>query len=312
MSEPLGNPELLIHATVNLGFICNTVGDYRQAAAQLARAASLIDGRMQRERLGRTIYPAAGARAELARALADLGRFDDAMAAIEEALRIAESLQHATTLLSASTDRGHVLICRGDWNSAVTILETCLDAFRSAGLTGFGNGAAAMLGYARAMSSHQGEGIALVREALEHAAQGRRTREALFMTYLSEALLMAQRMDEAAAVAGRGLMLSLERGERGTEARARYVLGEIAAKDIGGDGSAAQQHLHEALALAEELGMRPLVAQCHLALATLSRQRGEPRASQQHLDTASAMFHELGMQSWSERAEELKAIGGNR
>jgi tetratricopeptide (TPR) repeat protein len=312
MAESLGDPELLIHALLNIGVICNTAGDYRQAAVQMGRAASLTIGEMQRDRLGRTLYPAANARAELARALADLGRFDDAMGAVEEAIRIAESLQHSTSLLSARMDLGHVLICRGDWSSAITTLEACLDGFRSAGLTGFGNGAAGMLGYARAMSSQQGEGVALIREALEHAAKGRRTREATFTTYLAEALLMAQQMDEAAAVAERGLTLSLERGERGTEARARYVLGEIAAKDSSGDGSVAEQHLHEALALADEIGMRPLVAQCHLALATLSRQRGESRAFQQYLATALTMFQELGMPSWSERAEELKARGGNR
>jgi DNA-binding SARP family transcriptional activator len=311
MAESLGDPEHVIHALLNIGVICNTAGDYRQAAAQLARAASLTDGRMQGERLGRTIYPAVNARAELARALADLGRFDDATAAIEEAFRIGESLQHATTLLSARMDHGHVLICRGDWSGAIPILGTCLDGFRSAGLSGFGNGAAGMLGYARAMISHQGEGIALIREALEHAAQGRRTREAQFTTYLSEALLTAQQMDEAAAVARRGLTLSLERSERGIEARARYVLGEIAAKNIDGNGSAAEGLYREALALAEEIGMRPLVAQCHLALATLGRQRGEPRACREHLATASEMFHELGMQSWSERARaEAKARGG--
>jgi len=159
------------------------------------------------------------------------------------------------------------------------------------------------------MIAHQGDGIALIREALEHAAHGRRTREALFTTYLSHALLMAQQMDEAAAVAGRALTLSLERCERGTEARARYVHGEIAAKEIDGDCSAAERHHREALALAEELGMRPLVAQCHLALATLGRQRGEPRVSQHHVATALAMFRELGMPGWSKKAE-AEATGG--
>src|SRR5262249_40718739 len=97
MAEALGDLDLLIHATLNLGLSCNSVGAYREAAAQLARTASLTDGRMQRERLGRTLYPAVNARAELARALADLGRFDDATASIEEAISIGESLHHGTT-----------------------------------------------------------------------------------------------------------------------------------------------------------------------------------------------------------------------
>ncbi len=55
--------------------------------------------------------------------------------------------------------------------------------------------------------------------------------------------------------------------------------------------------------------MRPLIAQCHLGLATLGRQRDTHRACGEHLATASAMFHELGMQSWLERAE-AEATGG--
>ena len=78
---------------------------------------------------------------------------------------------------------------------------------------------------------------------------------------------------------------------------------EKAAKDIGGGGSAAEQHDREALALAEELDMRPLVARCHLALGSLGPQRGAPRARQHHIATASTMFRELGMLFWSEQAE---------
>ena len=76
----------------------------------------------------------------------------------------------------------------------------------------------------------------------------------------------------------------------------------IAAEDVEGGGSAAERHYRGAIAQAEELGMRPLVALCHLALARLERPRGDRRARQTHLDTAAAMFQELGMSFWQERA----------
>jgi DNA-binding SARP family transcriptional activator len=300
-SEALGDAESLISATLNLGLICNTVGDYHQAAALLSRAAELTAGDMQPQRLGRTLYPAANARAELARALADLGRFDAATAAIEEAIRIAESLQHTTTLLVARMDGGHVLICRGDWSRAIASLEASLRELRDAGHTGFASGAAGMLGYARAMTGHPGDGIPLIREAIAHAAQGRRTREALFTTYLAEALLLVRQGEEATTVAERALALSLERCERGTEARACYIRGEIARTE--GDASTAERHYHDALALAGKLGMRPLVALCHLGLAGFGRQLSESHSHPEHLVTAMTMFGALGMSFWSDRAK---------
>jgi len=55
------------------------------------------------------------------------------------------------------------------------------------------------------------------------------------------------------------------------------------------DSAAATTHYQQALALAEELGMRPLQAHCHLGLGTLAckvRQQEEARAE---LSTAIEM-----------------------
>jgi hypothetical protein len=64
--------------------------------------------------------------------------------------------------------------------------------------------------------------------------------EALFTTYLCEVHLMARQPGEAAALAERALALSRERFERATEARALYLLGEIAAR--GAEGLVADRH----------------------------------------------------------------------
>jgi len=72
-----------------------------------------------------------------------------------------------------------------------------------------------MLGHAHAMTGQQGEGVPLLREAVEPAAEGRRTREALFTTYLSEAMILARQVREAAMLGERALVLSQERSVRG-------------------------------------------------------------------------------------------------
>jgi hypothetical protein len=61
-------------------------------------------------------------------------------------------------------------------------------------------------------------------------------------------------------------------------------------------------------ALAEELGMRPLAAHCHLGLAKLYRRTGKTDQTREHLTTATTMYREMDMQFWLEQAEaEQKA-----
>ena len=65
----------------------------------------------------------------------------------------------------------------------------------------------------------------------------------------------------------------------------------------------AQAHYGQALARADELGMRPLVAHCHLGLGKLYCRTGKRQAAQEHFTTATTMYREMGMSFWLERAE---------
>jgi len=164
-----------------------------------------------------------------------------------------------------------------------------------------------MLGYARAMTERPEDGIPLLREAIEQLARGRRTMEALFTTYLCEAHLLARQLAEAAALAERARAMSRDRFERATEARALYLLGEIAAHDA--EGQASHRHYHGALALAGELGLRPLVAHCHVGLGKLDRRTGRRDQAHEHLITATILYRDMGMTYWLERAEmELREL----
>ena len=63
-------------------------------------------------------------------------------------------------------------------------------------------------------------------------------------------------------------------------------------------------------ALADELGMRPLVAHCHLGLGKLYRRTGKRQEAEEHLTTAAAMYREMDMRFWLDEAEaELAALG---
>jgi hypothetical protein len=59
----------------------------------------------------------------------------------------------------------------------------------------------------------------------------------------------------------------------------------------------------EARAIADTLGMRPLVAHCHLGLGKLCRRTGDGAKAAEHLTMAARMYREMDMNFWLEEAE---------
>ncbi len=111
-------------------------------------------------------------------------------------------------------------------------------------------------------------------------------------------------------MAGRALSLARESGWRGYEGYAVRLLGEIASHPDPPDVETAEAYYRQAMALAEELGMRPLLAHCHIGLGKLYKRTGKRQQAQEHLTTATAMFREMDMCFWLDQAEaELKALG---
>ena len=95
--------------------------------------------------------------------------------------------------------------------------------------------------------------------------------------------------------------------KRGDEAWNLRELAEALASGDGGEADEAAYQYVDALSLANELGMRPLAAHCHLGLGKLYRRTGKDEMSREHLVTATTMYRELGMPYWLEKAEaEMK------
>ena len=83
------------------------------------------------------------------------------------------------------------------------------------------------------------------------------------------------RSEDAPVHGERALALTREHKDQGHEAHTLRLLGEIAAQHHPPDVSHAAAHYQQALALAEELGMRPLQAHCHRDLGTLYATAGQ-------------------------------------
>jgi tetratricopeptide (TPR) repeat protein len=105
-------------------------------------------------------------------------------------------------------------------------------------------------------------------KAVERARRVDRRRETQWLAYLSDVYLRAGRLDDAPTMAERLLALGRERRERSTEARGWHLFGEIAIQCESPHAEEAEAPYRQALALAEERGLHPLQAHCHLGLGT--------------------------------------------
>jgi uncharacterized protein HemY len=106
----------------------------------------------------------------------------------------------------------------------------------------------------------------------------------------------------------RALELACAHGERANEALALYVLGTIAAQSDA--FVKAEVHYRNARTLGDELGMRPLVAHCHLGLGKLYRRTDKREQAREHLAAATTMYRDMGMTYWLEKAEaEVRELG---
>src|SRR4029079_953034 len=115
-------------------------------------------------------------------------------------------------------------------------------------------------------------GLAILTRAVEEAEAIRGLHyHAQWVTWQGEAALLAGQPSAALDIAARALELARERKQRGAEAWALRLHAEIAARQELPDVPGAEAWYSQALALAEELGMRPLQAHCHLGLGRLYR-----------------------------------------
>jgi tetratricopeptide (TPR) repeat protein len=140
-------------------------------------------------------------------------------------------------------------------------------------------------------------------QAMEQTMATESVYQALCRLSLGEAQLLADRLEAAQALAEHTLALARERQERGHEAYALRLLGEIAARQEPPHVEEAETCFRQALALAEELDMQPLVAHCHLGLGTLYAKIGRQEPARTELSAAIELFHAMDMTFWLPQAE---------
>ena len=115
------------------------------------------------------------------------------------------------------------------------------------------------------------------------------------------------RQDLAMSLGQQALEVARTWKQQGNQAYALRLLGEIAAQREPPESALGEDYYHQALALAEAIGMRPLQAHCHRGLGSLYAKTGQVEQARAELWTAITMYQSMEMTFWLPEAEAALA-----
>jgi tetratricopeptide (TPR) repeat protein len=267
-----------------------------------------LHGELVRERFRMQDLVSVSSRYSLVYCLAECGIFPEGIAPGEEGVRIAEAADHPYSRVLAYYGVGFRALRKGDLYQAIPTLEKALDLAQKAHIRLLVPLVAAPLGAAYGLAGRITDALPLLEQAVAQGiAMGYMLDHALRLVWLGEAYLYAGRLDEAITQAQQALEFSRTHQERGREAYALRLLGEITGRRETPGAEESATYYQQALTLADELGMRPLIAHCHRGLATLYRSLGDQAQARTELLAAITLYRAMEMSFWLPQTEAALA-----
>ena len=310
IAREVGDIRLEAASNLYLGQAHLARGDYRRAI-EILRANLAFGGIDPGRANARVAGLPVASRAWLAWCLTQLGDFEEARAHALEGLAWAETAERAGSLVVASTALALHYLWAGNLSAARSIAERGLAICESRVLPLVSGMLMIPSGYIDALSGQVQEGVRTLERGRAWAdSHGIIAHHSLGVAFLAHAYQLEGRIDDALSTCDEALGLARRWRERGHEAIALYISGEIFAQCGPLDAPNAEAHYRGALAIAADVGMRPLAAHCHLGLGKLYRRTGPRSRSREHVTTATAMYRGMDMRFWLQRAQEDAANPG--
>ena len=283
-------------------------GQYDQSITMLNRALSTVsDQRLKYERFGTATVISVICRSWLAQCLAQLGNFKEGIFVAETGVRIAQECDHAYSLGYAYCSLGLLFLLKGDFELAINALEQSQIICESNEIRVLTTQVNSHLGYVYALTGRVADAIALMEKAdRQSEVIGRKAGWALRLTWLGHASLLEGRTDAARQHGQRALVLATDSGERGYQAWAHKLLGDVSQEGPRNPGEALS-HYSASLALVMDLAMRPLEAHVHLSLGQLHCRENQIEKARAELSLALGLYHSMEMLSWAHAADQANS-----
>ena len=208
--------------------------------------------------LGMANLPSVSARAWLAWAMAEQGIFAEAQLRAEEAIDIGEVTNHLVSRIYGYMALGIVQLRSGRVDTAAITLERAYSLSHRADLNMAQATVAGYLGRAYTLTNRTERAKTVLSSAIRLAASmGLMVHQAVRLIHLAEAELQSNNLDLAMEVGESALKCAVAHHERGSEAWAEWLLGEILLRRPDIDG--AREHHARAALRAAQLGLKPLL-----------------------------------------------------
>jgi len=284
VGEAIGDPSLRVIPTALVGLSHVFGGDVRTGIAELEEALPVLEGRRD------TVGPAF-ARGALAIGYAYVGEFEKADAAAARATELAGK-SDLIAQLDALIAESMVRSAKGDLEGAVPIASRCVEQSAETGATACIIASSWILGDVFYRQGRFAEARDILKRGTDiSAVVDRKVWRPTLLAWLSstQAALGAAEdgeWDEALATA-RSI------GNRMGEAGILAKRAETAVTH--GDVDAARPDAEAAIALMQEIGLRPMLARTRRAWGESLRAAGKASEAEPHLRQALAGFEELGL-----------------
>src|SRR5215813_3333711 len=293
-----------------MGAEYHLVGQYDRSIDFLRQALSVTDEeRFKYERFGTAFVLSVSCRIWLAQCAAQLGRFKEGENVAENAITLAKEANHTSSLAYAHISLGFVHLVQGHVDAAIRALETSQKICGANNIQVLMPHMGSNLGYAYALAGRLDDAIPLMEKADQQSEViGRKSGWALRLSWLGHARLLGRQFDAARKQAERAVALARDSGERGNEAWARRLLGDVIQEESSNPNEALN-HYAASMALATELAMDPLRAHIHLSLGRLHRRERQLEQARTELSQALAAYRSMEMPIWIGAAEhELNTL----
>ena len=302
----LGDSRLGILATTYLAQAHYCRGEYERVIELATRNLAALPPEWVHEFLGGSQPPSVNDRFRLLVSLAHLGRFSEAAGHAARTIALAEATDHAYTIGVAYYAVGTLHLVKGEWDCARAVIDRQIAVLRAGNAVGELPTALAHSARALAYLGDASAALETCQEAErlldDRAAMGRAGAGWIYYS-LGRAHFVLGRLDEARRLACRAVDSASGRTDFLPDAL--QLLGDVVTHPDELDTKRGSTCYTDALALATERGMRPLVAHCHLGLGRLHRETGDGARAGEHLATATALYREMDMRFWLEKAEAL-------
>jgi len=306
LSRKAGDFACQVGTLFHLGFYFHTIGNFSRQLQLHNNLIGLLDKETSFLRYGMANVPAATTRSCLVLGMAELGNFKEMDKIGQKAIKIAEQVKNAFTLVIVYNLIALAYLRQGKLSPAFQLLEKSYKQCRQSGVRAQFAYTMGNLGYAYLLSNEPERALAI----LEEGADKEHLDAASFwvahpLIVLAEAYRVSGKPELANETISRALRLANAREERALEAWAMPVIAEVNA-DMDRIDQAIEWY-RRGLSKASEFSMLPLTACCNFGLGQLLIKKGHIAEARAAINSAIDLYHSMNISLWGQQAEDALA-----